>query len=73
VEADARQADADVAAASERLADPSVYGDAALVRELIDRHNDARDRAESLATEWTRLSGELEAAEAEDALAESRR
>ena len=72
VEADARRADADLAEASERLADPSVYADAALVRDLIERHNAARDRSESLAAEWTRLSAELEAAEAEDALAESR-
>jgi ATP-binding cassette subfamily F protein 3 len=73
LEADARRADADLAEASERLADPSVYADAGLVRDLIERHNAAKDRAESLASEWTRLSAELEAAEAEDALAESRR
>jgi ATP-binding cassette subfamily F protein 3 len=72
VEADARRADEEVAETSRRLADPSVYADAELVRDLIERHNEARDRAESLAAEWTRLSAELEVAEAEDALAESR-
>ena len=73
MEAEARHADEDVAETSKRLADPSVYADADLVRDLIERHNEARDRAESLAVEWTRLSAELEAVEAEDAMAESRR
>jgi ATP-binding cassette, subfamily F, member 3 len=73
VEADARRAQAELAESSERLADPSVYADANLVRDLIERHNSARDRSEQLAGEWTRLSAELEVAEAEDALAESRR
>jgi ATP-binding cassette subfamily F protein 3 len=73
VEADARTAERELAEASERLADPSVYADADLVRDLIERHNAARERTEQLAGEWTRMSGELEAAEAEDALAESRR
>jgi ATP-binding cassette subfamily F protein 3 len=73
VERQVAEADAEVADASARLADPSIYADAELVRQLIDLHNAARDRAESLAAEWTRLSAELEAAEAEDALAETRR
>ena len=73
VERQVAEADAEVADASARLADPSVYADAELVRQLIELHNAARDRAESLAAEWTRLSAELEAAEAEDALAETRR
>jgi ATP-binding cassette subfamily F protein 3 len=73
LEADARTADAELAEAAERLADPTVYADAALVRELIERHNAARERADELAAEWTRLSTELEEAEAQDALAESRR
>ena len=62
-----------MAETSERLADPSVYGEADVVRDLIDRHNGARDRAEALAAEWARLSAELEAAEAEDAVAEPQR
>ncbi|HEX6130049.1 MAG TPA: ABC-F family ATP-binding cassette domain-containing protein [Candidatus Limnocylindria bacterium] len=67
------EADAELADASERLADPSIYTDATLVRELIERHNTARDRSEELAAEWARLSAALEEAEREDALAESRR
>jgi ATP-binding cassette subfamily F protein 3 len=73
IEADAARADEEVAETSERLADPSVYGEADVVRDLIDRHNGARDRAEALAAEWARLSAELEAAEAEDAVAEPQR
>jgi ATP-binding cassette subfamily F protein 3 len=73
VEFDAREADATVAQASERLADPSLYADADAVRDLIERHNAAHDRAEQLASEWTRLSAELEAAEAEESLAGSSR
>jgi ATP-binding cassette subfamily F protein 3 len=73
IEADARHAEWEIADASRLLADPTTYSDSSLVRDLIDRHNAARDRSERLAGEWTRLSGELEAAEAEDALAESRR
>ncbi|HEX2195170.1 MAG TPA: ATP-binding cassette domain-containing protein, partial [Candidatus Limnocylindria bacterium] len=73
VEADARRAQSDLADASERLADPSTYADADLVRQLVERHNDARERSDRLAGEWKRLSDELEAAEASDELAESRR
>jgi ATP-binding cassette subfamily F protein 3 len=73
VERQVAEADAEVADASARLADPSIYADAELVRQLIDLHNAARDRAESLAAEWTRLSADLEAAEAEETLAETRR
>jgi ATP-binding cassette subfamily F protein 3 len=69
----AAEADTAVAETSERLADPSVYADANLVRELIERHNAARDRSEQLAAEWARLSAELEEAEREDALAGPRR
>jgi ATP-binding cassette subfamily F protein 3 len=72
-EREAAEADAAVAETSERLADPAVYAHAGLVRELIERHNAARDSSERLAAEWSRLSAELEAAEREDALAESRR
>jgi ATP-binding cassette subfamily F protein 3 len=73
VEAEARAAEATLAETSDRLADSSVYADPERVRDLIERHNAARDRSEQLAAEWTRLSGELEAAESEDALAESPR
>jgi ATP-binding cassette subfamily F protein 3 len=62
-EASVRQAEAEVAETSVRLADPATYADATLVRELIERHNAARDRVETLTAEWGRLSAELEAAE----------
>jgi ATP-binding cassette subfamily F protein 3 len=73
VEAAARSNEADLAAITVRLADPSVYTDGEAVRDLIERHNAARDRGEQLAAEWARLSTELEAAEAESTLAESAR
>jgi ATP-binding cassette, subfamily F, member 3 len=73
VEAAARTNDTELADVTQRLADPSVYADGEAVRLLIERHNAARDRGERLATEWTSLSAELEAAEAESTLAESAR
>jgi ATP-binding cassette subfamily F protein 3 len=73
VEAEARDTNADLAEASGLLADPDTYADGAAVRELIDRHNRAKDRSDALAAEWTRLSAELEAAEAEESAAEARR
>jgi ATP-binding cassette subfamily F protein 3 len=48
---------------TERLADPSVYADAALVRRLIADHNAALDRSAELAAERDRLTAELSAAE----------
>jgi len=53
---------------TERLGDPSVYADATLVRELVERHNSLRDRVDSLAAERARLAADLEAAEADPAL-----
>ncbi|HYN64092.1 MAG TPA: ABC-F family ATP-binding cassette domain-containing protein, partial [Candidatus Limnocylindrales bacterium] len=73
VESAARSNDAELAEVTERLADSSVYTDGEAVRELIDRHNAARDRGEGLAAEWAGLTAELEAAEVESALAESAR
>jgi ATP-binding cassette subfamily F protein 3 len=73
VEAEARDTNVDLAEASGLLADPDTYADGAAVRELIDRHNRAKDRSDALAAEWTRLSAELEAAEAEESAAEARR
>ncbi|HET7141417.1 MAG TPA: ABC-F family ATP-binding cassette domain-containing protein [Candidatus Limnocylindria bacterium] len=69
-EAEARQADLELADLSERLADPSTYADPEAVRALIERHNAARDRSDRLAAEWTRLAAELEQLEAEPAVAE---
>ncbi|HSO02477.1 MAG TPA: ABC-F family ATP-binding cassette domain-containing protein [Gaiellaceae bacterium] len=49
---------------TERLADPSIYADAALVRELVARHNALRDRSGPAAAEVERLAAELAEAEA---------
>src|SRR5439155_102127 len=62
-EREASETDADLLALTERLTDASVYTDAALAKDLIERYNAARDRAEKLAAEWTRLGEELAAAE----------
>jgi ATP-binding cassette subfamily F protein 3 len=72
VEAQSREADAELAELSERLADPTTYADPAQVRELIERHNAARDRSDRLAADWARMGAELEALEAEPAVADSR-
>ena len=64
-EADAASTDVELTELSQRLADPATYEDPSLVRDLIARHNAARDRADQLAAEWTRLAGELEDAERE--------
>ncbi len=61
--ADAAAARAEVAEAGERLADPATYADAALVRDLVARHNAALDRIPALEAEEARLAAELEAAE----------
>jgi hypothetical protein len=61
--ADLAVADAALAELTERLADPSVYTDAALVRQLIAEHNAALDRSVALTAERDRLSAELAAAE----------
>jgi len=50
-----------------RLGDPTIYADANLVRELVERHNRLRDRADALPDEFERLAAELERAEADPA------
>ncbi|MEP7081449.1 MAG: ABC-F family ATP-binding cassette domain-containing protein [Chloroflexota bacterium] len=64
-EAEAADAEKELAALIERLADPAVYADGNLVRDLVDRHNDLRDRSELLAGERARLAAELADAEQE--------
>ena len=64
-EREASETDVELAMLTQRLADASVYTDAALAKDLIDRYNAARDRAEELAAEWTRLSEALAMAEGE--------
>ena len=62
-EREASETEAELAKLTERLADTSVYADPALAKDLIDRYNAARDRAETLAADWARLGDELAAAE----------
>jgi ATP-binding cassette, subfamily F, member 3 len=65
VERETRANEKELAEVTESLADPSVYADGARVRTLIERHNGALDRSQSLATERERLTSEIEAAESE--------
>jgi len=64
--AESRAAEAELADVGQQLADPAVYADGAVVRELIDRFNAATDRSTGLSAELERLAGELEAAEVEE-------
>jgi ATP-binding cassette subfamily F protein 3 len=72
VEADAREADAELAEVTARLADPAAYADPEAIRRLIERHNAARERSDRLAAEWARQAAELEALEAEPVVADAR-
>ena len=62
-EREASQTDVELAELTERLADGSVYSDPALAKDLIERYNAARNRAETLAAEWALLGEELALAE----------
>ncbi|HEX2767056.1 MAG TPA: ABC-F family ATP-binding cassette domain-containing protein [Candidatus Limnocylindria bacterium] len=70
-EAAADAAERELADVTERLADPSLYADAAAVRELVERHNHLRDEVDRLAGERERLATELGTAES-DAVAVGR-
>ena len=70
--ADLAAAQRELSETTERLADPSVYADGGLVRELVERHNTARDRIDELGAEERRLAGEIEAAETQDAVGAAR-
>ena len=63
VEADLAATTDELNGLTERLADPSIYTDAALVRRLIADHNAALDKSTALADERDRLIGEMAAAE----------
>ncbi len=67
VEAQVSSTDAELVELSERLADPATYADHAAFRELIDRHNAVRDRADALGARWATLAADLELADAEEA------
>jgi ATP-binding cassette subfamily F protein 3 len=62
-DAEAIAAERELAEVSARLADPAVYADATLVRQLVERHNALRDRTEALAAERERAGIELSRAE----------
>jgi ATP-binding cassette subfamily F protein 3 len=62
-DAEAVAAERELAEVSARLADPTIYADAVLVRRLVDRHNALRDRTEALTTERERMAGDLSRAE----------
>jgi ATP-binding cassette subfamily F protein 3 len=61
--AEAASTERELTELTERLADPSIYADATLVRELVERHNTLLDRSGPLAAEVDRLAAELSAAE----------
>ena len=64
-EREAAAADAELTELTERLADPGIYADADLVRGLVARHNELRDRTDALNRDRERLHAELAAAEAQ--------
>jgi len=68
-EVEAADAERELAALIERLADPAVYADSNVVRDLVERHNGLHDRTELLTRERARLANELarDEQESEDA------
>ncbi len=64
-EEQAGSAERELSSVTERLADPSVYADAGLVRQLVERHNELHDLAPALAAERDRLRADLAQAEAD--------
>jgi ATP-binding cassette subfamily F protein 3 len=59
---EAADVERELADLTERLGDPAIYADAALVRQLVGRHNQLRDRSEAVAAERGRLAADLAAA-----------
>jgi len=64
-EADAASTERELDEVTRQLADPRIYADANLVRSLVERHNQLRDRTDALAADRERLTADLAAAEAE--------
>jgi ATP-binding cassette subfamily F protein 3 len=62
-EREAIETERELAEVTKRLADPAAYTDPATVRELIARHNAARDRADAAGPEIARLREALAAAD----------
>ncbi|MDP9244843.1 MAG: ABC-F family ATP-binding cassette domain-containing protein, partial [Chloroflexota bacterium] len=67
IENDLDRADAELTELVARLADPAVYADGDRVRDLIARHNAARERSGALVPERDRIRAELDVAEAVEA------
>ena len=60
LERQAARAEEEVSALEQRLADPEVYADKALMNDLIDNHDQAQRKAARLLAEWEQASEELE-------------
>jgi ATP-binding cassette subfamily F protein 3 len=61
------RAEAEVVEMHARLAEPSTYEDKEALADLLRRHDDAKDRAAALMTEWEHATLALERAEADHA------
>ena len=61
------RAEAEVVDLHAKLAEPSTYDDKDGLAELLRRHDDAKDRAAALMTEWEHATLALEHAEADHA------
>ena len=57
-------AEADVAELTRTMADPEIYEDGERVKRLVARHDEAKDRAAALFSEWEQLATALEEATA---------
>ncbi|HEY8170968.1 MAG TPA: ABC-F family ATP-binding cassette domain-containing protein [Candidatus Limnocylindria bacterium] len=64
-EAEAEDAERELAEVTDRLADPATYADAELVRRLVERHNTVLDGADRRAEGLARLRADLAAADEE--------
>ena len=60
LERQAQAAEQEAAELAAQLADPDIYDDHALVRDLADRHDDAQARADALMSEWLAAQEELD-------------
>ena len=60
LERQAARAEEEVSSLEQRLADPEVYSDTALMNDLIESHERARSTAAQLLSEWERASEDLE-------------
>ena len=64
LERQAAQADDELRTIQQKLADPTVYADKAVMNDLIDAHDKAEAKATRLLEEWERAAHELEAHDA---------